>query len=145
MGRLDCGHSYHVYCIKQWLSQKNTCPVCKTAVSKNWNPNSRHAIGRSGWIRQILLSCTAPYIYIIIVQTQFIRCILQKENAMFWSCSIKLRILIPSYLGWLGKVFAVTVMTSLCFHNVSRLCLDSIVLILALNVLHRWSKVMSKI
>ncbi|XP_066309444.1 probable E3 ubiquitin-protein ligase HIP1 [Miscanthus floridulus] len=35
MGRLDCGHSYHVYCIKQWLSQKNTCPVCKTAVSKN--------------------------------------------------------------------------------------------------------------
>nr|ACN31440.1 unknown [Zea mays] len=35
MGRLDCGHSYHVYCIKQWLSQKNICPVCKTAVSKN--------------------------------------------------------------------------------------------------------------
>ncbi|XP_062218371.1 E3 ubiquitin-protein ligase MBR2-like [Phragmites australis] len=34
MGRLDCGHSYHVYCIKQWLSQKNTCPVCKTAVNK---------------------------------------------------------------------------------------------------------------
>ncbi|AQK97634.1 putative E3 ubiquitin-protein ligase HIP1 [Zea mays] len=35
MGRLVCGHSYHVLCIKQWLSQKNTCPVCKTAVSKN--------------------------------------------------------------------------------------------------------------
>ncbi|XP_051225533.1 uncharacterized protein [Lolium perenne] len=34
MGRLHCGHSYHVYCIKQWLSQKNVCPVCKTAVSK---------------------------------------------------------------------------------------------------------------
>lgn len=34
MGRLDCGHSYHVYCIKKWLSQKNTCPVCKTAVTK---------------------------------------------------------------------------------------------------------------
>ncbi|KAF8696089.1 hypothetical protein HU200_036979 [Digitaria exilis] len=34
MGRLNCGHSYHVYCIKQWLSQKNTCPVCKTAVTK---------------------------------------------------------------------------------------------------------------
>jgi len=34
MGRLECGHSYHVYCIKQWLSQKNTCPVCKTAVTK---------------------------------------------------------------------------------------------------------------
>lgn len=34
MGKLDCGHCYHVYCIKQWLSQKNTCPVCKTAVTK---------------------------------------------------------------------------------------------------------------
>ncbi|XP_062206582.1 probable E3 ubiquitin-protein ligase HIP1 [Phragmites australis] len=34
MGRLGCGHSYHVYCIKQWLSQKNACPVCKTAVNK---------------------------------------------------------------------------------------------------------------
>ena len=34
MGRLHCGHSYHVYCIKQWLSQKNVCPVCKTAVTK---------------------------------------------------------------------------------------------------------------
>uniref|UniRef100_J3L343 RING-type E3 ubiquitin transferase n=2 Tax=Oryza brachyantha TaxID=4533 RepID=J3L343_ORYBR len=34
MGKLDCGHSYHVYCIKQWLSQKNVCPVCKTAVTK---------------------------------------------------------------------------------------------------------------
>ncbi|KAG8077614.1 hypothetical protein GUJ93_ZPchr0007g3910 [Zizania palustris] len=34
MGRLDCGHIYHVYCIKQWLSQKNVCPVCKTAVTK---------------------------------------------------------------------------------------------------------------
>uniref|UniRef100_A0A0E0DUG9 RING-type E3 ubiquitin transferase n=1 Tax=Oryza meridionalis TaxID=40149 RepID=A0A0E0DUG9_9ORYZ len=33
-GRLICGHSYHVQCIKQWLSRKNTCPVCKTAVSK---------------------------------------------------------------------------------------------------------------
>uniref|UniRef100_A0A0D9WJE0 RING-type E3 ubiquitin transferase n=1 Tax=Leersia perrieri TaxID=77586 RepID=A0A0D9WJE0_9ORYZ len=33
-GKLICGHSYHVHCIKQWLSRKNTCPVCKTAVSK---------------------------------------------------------------------------------------------------------------
>jgi hypothetical protein len=33
-GRLICGHSYHVQCIKQWLSRKNTCPVCKTVVSK---------------------------------------------------------------------------------------------------------------
>nr|CAD1823438.1 unnamed protein product [Ananas comosus var. bracteatus] len=34
MGRLGCGHTFHVYCIKQWLSQKNACPVCKAAVSK---------------------------------------------------------------------------------------------------------------
>ncbi|XP_038894454.1 E3 ubiquitin-protein ligase MBR2 isoform X2 [Benincasa hispida] len=32
MGKLECGHSYHIHCIKQWLSQKNTCPVCKTAA-----------------------------------------------------------------------------------------------------------------
>nr|CAB3460805.1 unnamed protein product [Digitaria exilis] len=33
-GKLSCGHSYHVHCIKQWLSRKNACPVCKTTVSK---------------------------------------------------------------------------------------------------------------
>uniref|UniRef100_A0A5B7APM5 RING-type E3 ubiquitin transferase n=1 Tax=Davidia involucrata TaxID=16924 RepID=A0A5B7APM5_DAVIN len=31
-GKLDCGHFYHTHCIKQWLVQKNTCPVCKTAA-----------------------------------------------------------------------------------------------------------------
>ncbi|XP_037464020.1 probable E3 ubiquitin-protein ligase ZFP1 [Triticum dicoccoides] len=34
VGRLSCGHGYHVHCIKQWLSRKNACPLCKTAVSK---------------------------------------------------------------------------------------------------------------
>ncbi|EYU23121.1 hypothetical protein MIMGU_mgv1a021172mg, partial [Erythranthe guttata] len=24
-----CGHEYHFDCIKQWLQQKNTCPLCK--------------------------------------------------------------------------------------------------------------------
>lgn len=32
MGKLDCGHSFHTQCIKQWLGQKNACPVCKAAV-----------------------------------------------------------------------------------------------------------------
>ncbi|GER32396.1 RING/U-box superfamily protein [Striga asiatica] len=32
-GTLNCGHSFHVCCIKQWLEQKNTCPICKTAAS----------------------------------------------------------------------------------------------------------------
>ncbi|KAJ7952839.1 E3 ubiquitin-protein ligase MBR2-like [Quillaja saponaria] len=29
LGNLDCGHKFHFTCIKQWLVQKNTCPICK--------------------------------------------------------------------------------------------------------------------
>ncbi|XP_038999928.1 E3 ubiquitin-protein ligase MBR2-like [Hibiscus syriacus] len=29
LGKLDCGHDFHFNCIKQWLVQKNLCPVCK--------------------------------------------------------------------------------------------------------------------
>ncbi|KAA8532662.1 hypothetical protein F0562_032695 [Nyssa sinensis] len=32
MGRLDCGHYHHLQCIKQWLLQKNACPICKIAA-----------------------------------------------------------------------------------------------------------------
>ncbi|KAI7749615.1 hypothetical protein M8C21_030128 [Ambrosia artemisiifolia] len=32
VGKLECGHFYHMYCIKQWLGQKKTCPICKTSV-----------------------------------------------------------------------------------------------------------------
>ncbi|KAH7296091.1 hypothetical protein KP509_26G008400 [Ceratopteris richardii] len=32
MGRLDCGHGYHSSCIKQWLLQKNECPICKASA-----------------------------------------------------------------------------------------------------------------
>ncbi|XP_027358345.1 uncharacterized protein LOC113867304 [Abrus precatorius] len=32
LGRLNCGHSYHFECIKQWLVHKNFCPVCKQEV-----------------------------------------------------------------------------------------------------------------
>ncbi|KAJ8536066.1 hypothetical protein K7X08_034467 [Anisodus acutangulus] len=35
MGKLDCGHFYHIRCIKQWLSQKNSCPICKSAAMSN--------------------------------------------------------------------------------------------------------------
>uniref|UniRef100_A0A7N0ZQY1 RING-type E3 ubiquitin transferase n=1 Tax=Kalanchoe fedtschenkoi TaxID=63787 RepID=A0A7N0ZQY1_KALFE len=31
LGKLDCGHDFHVHCIKQWLMLKNLCPICKTA------------------------------------------------------------------------------------------------------------------
>ncbi|XP_059647803.1 E3 ubiquitin-protein ligase MBR2-like [Cornus florida] len=29
IGTLDCNHDFHVNCIKQWLIQKNLCPICK--------------------------------------------------------------------------------------------------------------------
>lgn len=28
----NCGHEYHVSCIKKWLSMKNSCPICKAAA-----------------------------------------------------------------------------------------------------------------
>ncbi|XP_020574477.1 probable E3 ubiquitin-protein ligase HIP1 [Phalaenopsis equestris] len=32
IGSLDCGHTYHADCIKQWLLIKNLCPICKTSA-----------------------------------------------------------------------------------------------------------------
>ncbi|XP_027345785.1 E3 ubiquitin-protein ligase MBR2 isoform X2 [Abrus precatorius] len=32
VGSLDCGHEFHSECIKQWLLQKNLCPICKTTA-----------------------------------------------------------------------------------------------------------------
>lgn len=29
IGTLDCGHDFHTDCVKQWLVQKNLCPICK--------------------------------------------------------------------------------------------------------------------
>ncbi|XP_012087508.1 E3 ubiquitin-protein ligase MBR2 isoform X2 [Jatropha curcas] len=29
IGTLDCGHNFHINCIKQWLMLKNLCPICK--------------------------------------------------------------------------------------------------------------------
>lgn len=33
LGGLKCGHDFHSSCIKQWLLQKNLCPVCKSAAA----------------------------------------------------------------------------------------------------------------
>ncbi|KAL8141271.1 hypothetical protein V2J09_007292 [Rumex salicifolius] len=32
IGSLDCGHEYHVKCLKKWLPVKNTCPICKSTA-----------------------------------------------------------------------------------------------------------------
>ncbi|XP_076949088.1 uncharacterized protein LOC143621610 [Bidens hawaiensis] len=29
IGTLECGHEFHIGCIKEWLKQKNLCPICK--------------------------------------------------------------------------------------------------------------------
>lgn len=33
IGRLDCGHFFHIDCVKQWLVRRNMCPICKTAAA----------------------------------------------------------------------------------------------------------------
>ncbi|KAM7503962.1 hypothetical protein LguiB_002866 [Lonicera macranthoides] len=32
IGVLNCGHKYHVDCIKKWLLVKNICPICKSSA-----------------------------------------------------------------------------------------------------------------
>ncbi|KAL4202953.1 hypothetical protein AMTRI_Chr02g266040 [Amborella trichopoda] len=33
MGRLQCGHGYHLSCIRRWLLHKCACPICKAHAS----------------------------------------------------------------------------------------------------------------
>lgn len=32
LGILECGHEYHVDCLKKWLLVKNICPICKSSA-----------------------------------------------------------------------------------------------------------------
>jgi len=32
--KIKCGHIYHLMCIKQWMQQSNTCPVCREPLLK---------------------------------------------------------------------------------------------------------------
>ncbi|KAL6843237.1 hypothetical protein ACP4OV_026950 [Aristida adscensionis] len=33
VAKMVCKHYYHITCIKQWLQQKNWCPICKSVAS----------------------------------------------------------------------------------------------------------------
>ena len=46
MGALECGHDFHSQCIKEWLKQKNICPICKTT---GLNTAKKRKIG---WMRE---------------------------------------------------------------------------------------------
>ncbi|WOL04626.1 E3 ubiquitin-protein ligase [Canna indica] len=35
LGRLNCGHDFHVCCISQWLQMKNVCPICREPASSD--------------------------------------------------------------------------------------------------------------
>jgi hypothetical protein len=41
IGRLECGHDFHSQCIKEWLKQKNLCPICKTTGLNTANKPQR--------------------------------------------------------------------------------------------------------
>jgi len=30
----DCGHVFHIVCLKEWLSSNHTCPLCRTEIEK---------------------------------------------------------------------------------------------------------------
>ncbi|PSS01024.1 E3 ubiquitin-protein like [Actinidia chinensis var. chinensis] len=38
VGRLECGHGYHVICVQQWLQLKNLCPICKASAATSQSP-----------------------------------------------------------------------------------------------------------
>ena len=30
-----CGHTYHIDCVKNYIEQKEACPICKEKVDEN--------------------------------------------------------------------------------------------------------------
>ena len=37
---LDCGHSFHTECIKDWINKKSACPICRQQIDLNNRDNS---------------------------------------------------------------------------------------------------------
>ena len=48
---LNCGHAFHLKCIRSWVSQNDKCPLCKSNIRADQNIHSRFLNERLG-IRQ---------------------------------------------------------------------------------------------
>ena len=45
---LNCGHAFHLKCIKDWVSQNANCPLCKSNIKTDQNIHSRFLNERLG-------------------------------------------------------------------------------------------------
>ena len=84
MGKLECGHFYHIDCIKQWLARKNICPICKTvAAAQQWDsPYLHHQYPR--WFSDSCISRFPPLCIVLIFSASKTSLF----GVVFWSFSI---------------------------------------------------------
>ena len=45
---LNCGHAFHLKCIRSWVSQNAKCPLCKSDIKTDQNTHSRFLNERLG-------------------------------------------------------------------------------------------------
>jgi hypothetical protein len=45
---LNCGHAFHLKCIRSWVSQNAMCPLCKSKIKTDENIHSRFLNERLG-------------------------------------------------------------------------------------------------